>query len=202
MQLSHNEVQVESRKAARGAGLSWGLAEEVGQAMGWLLERGIDALPALLDVLEAAPDALGRDNPFRLGVEVVDRARLLAAGQVLIFPACRHPVLLMPFLATAARLIRCGIELRHAGGIWSVSPDQAMEQTLMEALAQSSIVSLRCRALEPRALVPFVSSTLVHRLDVDSAQWQRLQKLSYRTYVPASERSRRLGAGAGNIDND
>jgi hypothetical protein len=42
----------------------------------------------------------------------------------------------------------------------------------------------------------------MYRLDIDPARWQRLQNLSYRTYVPASERSRRSGAGAGNIDND
>jgi hypothetical protein len=163
---------------------------------------GSTALPALLNVLEASPDLQETDNPFRLGAEIVDRARLLAAGNILAFPASRHPVLLMPSLATTARLIGCGIELQYAGGTWSVSPDQAAESVLIAALGHHSIASLRCRALEPRALVPFMSPTLMYRLDIDPARWQRLQNLSYRTYVPASERSRRSGAGAGNIDND
>ena len=38
--LSRNEVASLCMKAARGAGMSWGLAEEAGFAAAWLVQHG------------------------------------------------------------------------------------------------------------------------------------------------------------------
>jgi hypothetical protein len=40
------------------------------------------------------------------------------------------------------------------------------------------------------------------RPDIDPSAWSRIERYAYRTYVPATEHSRRHGAGAGMIDND
>ena len=40
--LSRNEVASLCMKAARGAGMSWGLAEEAGFAAAWLVQHGIN----------------------------------------------------------------------------------------------------------------------------------------------------------------
>ena len=47
MNLSLNEVDAMAKKAARGAGYSWGLAEEAGKATGETDERrsGVSDLP-------------------------------------------------------------------------------------------------------------------------------------------------------------
>ena len=37
---------------------------------------------------------------------------------------------------------------------------------------------------------------------VDLATWKYLQKKAFKTYVPESIQSRKLGAGAGLLDND
>ena len=50
MSWSLNEIEVLARKAARGSGMSWGLAEETGTAVRCLLVNGIDG-PGLLAVL-------------------------------------------------------------------------------------------------------------------------------------------------------
>jgi len=52
MLCSLNEIEAQLRKAARGAGLSWGLAEEAGKAGRWLAMHGIDALPAFAALYE------------------------------------------------------------------------------------------------------------------------------------------------------
>ena len=41
--LAHSELNGLVTKAARGAGLSWGLAEEAGWAAEWLSRRGLPA---------------------------------------------------------------------------------------------------------------------------------------------------------------
>jgi hypothetical protein len=59
-QMSQNEVSALCLKAARGAGMSWGLAEEAGFAASWLTARGIDGPRHLLTHLTAAQ---GRARP-------------------------------------------------------------------------------------------------------------------------------------------
>ena len=52
--LSRNEVEALCTKAARGAGMGWGHADEAGGAVGWLQARGIDGAAALLAALDLA----------------------------------------------------------------------------------------------------------------------------------------------------
>ena len=57
MTWSLNELEAETRKAIRGAGLSWGLSEDGGKAVRWLAAHGVDPLPALRDVLDGMTGA-------------------------------------------------------------------------------------------------------------------------------------------------
>jgi hypothetical protein len=197
MTPSLNEIQVECKKAARGAGLPWGLAEEVGQAMAWLAGQGIDALPVLLDYLEALPDRDASGDPIRAGTWIADQAKRLAEGESLSVAEIRQPILVLPFMAMAARSIGRPIGLTHRDGDWMVSSAALPEQDLREVTALHSVT---CRAGTAAAdAAPSVSAP---RLDIDDLVWQRLKDLAQRTYVPATEQSRLLGAGAGSIDND
>jgi hypothetical protein len=201
MQVSLNEIQVESRKAARGAGLSWGLAEEAGQAMAWLAEQGVDAVPALLDVL-AQVSVASDDSPIRIGAEIVDRAGELAADTELSFRQIRQPILILPFLAMAARLIGRGLILQHAAGRWAVAPDAVEQAVLQAAAGQQQITAVSCHADSSRVVASARRAQSIIRLDIEEVVWRRLQAFAHMTYVPASDLSRRLGAGAGTIDND
>jgi hypothetical protein len=202
MQLSLNEIQVECRKAARGAGLAWGLAEETGRAVAWLAQRGVDALPTLLDCLGAVPvdDWIG--DPIRSGIEVADLAGKMASGDVLSFSEIRQPVLFLPFAALSARLISRTVTVIHSDGTWLLSPDGVDRSALQEAARRSVITAVTCRAGDMHSSAQEKSPLQMSRLEIDEAVWQRLQDLAHRTYVPASEQSRLLGAGAGTIDND
>ena len=212
MRLSLNEIQAECRKASRGAGLPWGLADETGQAVAWLAERGTDALPALLDCLDAVLAGEGAGNPIRSGTEIADQADKMAAGHVLSFSEIRQPVLLLPFIALSARLIGRPVTVTHADGAWALSPDGVDQTVLREVAAKPVIMAVTCRAGDvhssPQPKSPSVKSSgaksppQLSRLDIDDVIWQRLQDLAHHTYVPATEQSRLLGAGAGTIDND
>jgi hypothetical protein len=52
MRCSLNEIDSQLRKAARGAGLPWGLAEEAGKAARWLEMHGIACLPVFAALFE------------------------------------------------------------------------------------------------------------------------------------------------------
>ena len=47
MKVSLNQIEQTARKAARGAGLAWGLADEVGRAMRWLHTYGLNGAALL-----------------------------------------------------------------------------------------------------------------------------------------------------------
>jgi hypothetical protein len=122
--MSLNEVETLAAKAARGAGLSWGGAEEIGRAARLLARAGRD-WPALVLAL----GALEGDG------------------------------------AEAAALARCE-ETLHAAGDGRPGASGATRAALAPAVLAA------------------------------------LEALAARTYVPASARSRVLGAGAGLTDND
>ena len=131
MQRSLGEAFSLLQKAARGAGMGWGMADECGRAAKWLLRNGLPLLP-LAEILEAreslcAPDpdsfpprgtesfSLGGTDSFSLcGMESGKPLCPVSAGAFLCDEAAAlpdavrlretaWPILLLPFLADAAR---------------------------------------------------------------------------------------------------
>ena len=49
MNYSLNAVESTAKRAARGAGYPWGLAEEAGKATRWLSHQGLEGCGALFD---------------------------------------------------------------------------------------------------------------------------------------------------------
>lgn len=212
MSWSQNEIEAEVKKAMRGAGLAWGLAEEGAKAARWLAARAIDPMPAVIDVLDrhagcdristaitltddgcwSAPAPL---CPITFGASFCDHARIIAGGTV-AGPVAR-PLLVVPFVARAARLLGRNISLTMDGdamllldrgepGSWPVDRPDA--------------VALRCVATDDTAMA--MQRMTASNIAIAPDRWARLLAYAGRTYVPANERSRREGAGAGLIDND
>ena len=205
MSFSLNEIETTARKAARGAGFSWGLAEEAGKATRWLCAQGLDGCATLAALLEgprhATPQiapgiwsAPGPLCPLTTGAALSDFAALLAGGPIRL-NAVAQPLLLLPFGAGAARQL-------------------------------NSVVTLNCETLTARtdgdgldmARIPGPPGTCDMQVSLDGemqnaqpkhsraspdpAIWALLTGFAGRTYAPASDASRRRGAGAGLTDND
>lgn len=217
MTWSLNELDVETKKAIRGAGLSWGVAEEGGKAVRWLAAHGVDPLPALADVLERhdrreritsafkMPET-GRWTadvpicPIALGVALCDHADRLATEGCVVGPVAR-PLLLAPFVAAAARILRRPLQLEADGR--KIMLDQRGDPSGdLSTLDASDALEIRCTMIADRASISPVKAASTHGIETDASSWARLASYGQRTYVPASERSRREGAGAGLIDND
>lgn len=173
--LTRPEVEALCTKAARGAGMAWGLAEEAGFAAGWLQAHGIDgagALAAYLDGgLGVAPVAspghwtgAGPLCPIATGAALSDFRDLPAGALPLRLDPVAHPVLLRPFLGA-------GRVLEQAGG-------------------GALILRAGGPAAMPAQLCP-----------ADPAAVARLESLAFETYVPPSAQSR-ADAGAAGSDND
>lgn len=213
MTWSLNELETETKKAIRGAGLSWGLAEDGSKAMRWLAAHGVDPLPALRDVLDrhdrctiatrfapTDPGAWRADAPIcpiMLGAALCDHA---ARGPCIAGPVAR-PLLLAPFVAFAARVLRKPQRLDVNGTqiVLTGAGDPAGD---LPALDIPVAAEVRCAVIAERMPVAAVKRASTRGIAADPQDWARIEAFVHRTYVPASERSRREGAGAGLIDND
>lgn len=194
--LSASEVDAFCTKAARGAGLSWGLAEEAGFAARWLYRRGIDGPRALLARLEAGdlpPHAMDRDAacPIAAGAALSDFGRPGLNGAVI------GPVLLLPFVHMIAQASGVAMALTWDGGRVDVAPDGAVtgDVAALEAADQANI------AVTPASGTcgPRWSSDGFARVDGETLQ--RLDRFAMQTTVPASATSR-ADAGSAEDDND
>ncbi|WP_347311286.1 DUF3726 domain-containing protein [Defluviimonas sp. SAOS-178_SWC] len=217
IRYSRNEIEALSMKAARGAGMNWGLAEEAGFAAGWLAAQGLDGAGALLALFDAARQddkgrspviedgiwrAPGADGlcPIALGAALSDHAGLhkgpMARGGPETGPVNR-PILVVPFLALIAERDGGAISLNWpkgslavtAAGIW---PMDAAVRLLAEPSAPLKIAgTLAVPPVLPAGPLSPLSGAAASGLNV----------LAMRTTVPASETSRK-GAGAAASDND
>ncbi|MBV9433714.1 MAG: DUF3726 domain-containing protein [Hyphomicrobiales bacterium] len=210
MIVSFNEVETTILKAARGAGMEWGLAEEAAQAARFLARfrlpfetpflhlfstRAWEATP----VLEGARLRSGRADgwlcPIRAGAYLSD----LGEACVTRLERLVSPLLILPFASRAmAKTDVAWNEVRlRVGplGIMLVSGE-------VRALAASQAEEVSLSSFEGGWTGAWTHEGSAGGAVIEDASWARLQEYEALTYVPASAKSRSSGAGAGAIDND
>ncbi len=222
MLCSLNEIEAQLRKAARGAGLSWGLAEEAGKAARWLAMHGIGCLPSFVALFEqhssrpydeiSIPQEEGRWRarggalcPLIAGTAIVDRAEEIAGGRNVELATVAWPVLLAPFAATVASATGASIVLAWPGARFIFADTgvrlDATPGVTADVAGAASAHYASCGRLVGTAQGAPVKSEIAG-IFVDDSVWPRLDAFVQRTYVPASEESRLKGAGAGLLDTD
>ncbi len=187
MTLSLNEVETIAKRATRGAGQPWGLADEAAKACRWLCVQGLDGVGSLTTDLETGAQTLIK------GVSLSDRASILSTEAVTL-PGVSTPLMILPFAANAARLIKACVTVK-CGGVVAVTDGRSLE------LAQgfpdrSETVTIASGGVLTTARTHATRAAPLPR------DWQALNALAHRTYAPATEESRARGAGAGTTDND
>lgn len=208
--VSLGEIDALGRKAARGAGFSWGMAEEAGFSARWLAAHGLpgpEALAALLGAIDgrvvehaARPGEGGWHAPsgvlcpICLGTALSDDAARLAAG-VTTAPVLVSPLVLAP-LAAAARDLGAAFAVAGGGGRLVVMPDGPAGD--LDALSIERVEALSIAASTGAGTAPWPAMARARRVAVET--WRALDAFAQRTYAPATEASRR--AGAGGTDDD
>ncbi|MGC1496821.1 MAG: DUF3726 domain-containing protein [Sulfitobacter sp.] len=216
MSYSLNEIEALSKRAARGAGLSWGIAEEAGKAARWLASHDLPGVELLAHVLVQNDDIALRDLtptslegiwkspggtmcPLLAGASLNDCAQRLLTGQAIEMTGVSHPLIVLPFAAWAAIHIETGVALTWVNvrletdgfGVWIDGPQDQISTTMP--------VELTCTRAENRT---DPAQPPAQRGIAQVAAWDMLNSFAHRTYAPATEESRNLGAGAGTSDND
>ncbi|MEO0773037.1 MAG: DUF3726 domain-containing protein [Pseudomonadota bacterium] len=206
MTFSLSEVEALSRKATRGAGFSWGIAEEAGKSVRWLCAWGLPGAEALARYLEdrnlaglppegpvdlqasswtAAPARL---CPLATGLAISDYG---TRGDSLHQHAVDWPILMLPQIAWPGQvcslswmdtLISWDGVLRISGAVMTPCADLVTLSPGVASLGQPCPRASRANPM-PQAL-----HVLTH--------------FAARTYAPETDASKRKGAGAGLVDRD
>jgi hypothetical protein len=216
---SLNEVESYGRRAARGSGMHWGLAEEAGKAARWLAERNMPGAQLLACLLTANRErnyedmapvitgnrwkaANGELCPVCSGAALRDRIDLLTRDQEVRLSAVAYPLLLIPFLDQSWRpdgatyVLRWG-DIRVSVSAGDVALECCEDSVLLSERADEVTVQMGAtRTAQPTQQPRSVA------VGTPISTWRALDALAKRTYVAASEESRARGAGAGSADND
>ena len=216
MKYSLNEIETMARRAARGIGFAWGLAEEAGKAARWLSEHDLPGAQILAELLsrndgkhysELAPMSQdcpwhargGRLCPIAAGAALSDRANEIAAGRVVELGPTSQPLLLAAAAASAARLTGSRIELSWPGALLVLTADGACIEGTRAALTCEFADSAHCRTTTRAAIITPGAN---RGRAVNTASWRRLDAFAQRTFAPATAASRLHGAGADIKDSD
>ena len=200
------EIDAQCRKAVRGAGCPWGLAEEAGKAARWLSERGLpgaEAMAGLLSTPRACPcgGGTGPACALRVGAALSDRAHQIAAGET-AEEEVTQPLIVLAMLGRSAEAIGASFAVEWES-VRAVCAPQGLALD-----AQGALLTARATIRATPSLARFDSGgPLNARCDAASRgvapeSWAILENHAFRTYVPESDSSRAAGAGAGETDND
>lgn len=209
MNISLNEVEATAKRATRGAGYSWGLAEEAAKATRWLCARGQNGTGALAQLLQMgmadapkqhAPTDLSGDwrsdellCPLVTGALLSDCANRVKSSPITMGDVA-VPALLLPFAANAARLLDTRVTIECDGTIAETDGfDLAMNSPITD---QAKMVSVHLGGQLTNAAPHHT------RAEPSPTDWSTLNRFAHNTYAPATEESRLRGAGAGLSDND
>lgn len=184
--LSYNEVSSTARKAASGAGLPHGVAEEIGQAAVWLSTRGLDAV-------EIVVRALSGSGPRTIlaGLAAIDALCCGEGPEEAALESADCSLLLLALAGVAAENTGLSLAVKQENG--SLLP--------LDAACREPATNRLC--LVRRGQGDTAEATLSSRPAATSeAAYAVALQLAAKTYVPASDLSRAMGAGAGTTDND
>ena len=200
-ELSCNEVESLALKVGRGAGFSWGLAEEIGRGARVLARGGWPWAEALLALARdaaswRAPSSLRvegwrerRDEvdaasplcPLRVAALLIDDPSILDAGPLRIANV-GLPLWIVALLAGSGLGEEFEVDWPGASAGVSMTP------------AADVIIGRRAASRAP--------APLLRRLLADDTALVALGAIASRVYVPASEGSRAQGAGGGSVDDE
>ena len=195
--LSFNEVEALAAKAARGAGLGWGHAEDLGRGARWLAERGFAWSRPLLDLLDR-PDAEARTSRT---VWASDRASSAGLGERWTMRD-GDPVYVVPLLVASLHGRNLGLALRWPGATMLIAPDGTASVQPTPFDLTTSIGPLTIEITAPTGPLENSLAIVARPALLLAALQARLSAYAARTTVPDSAASRAFGAGSTRSDND
>ena len=202
---STSEINTVSKRAARAAGYSWGVAEEVGKCISSIEMYGISGVENLnnyfktiTDIKPEGPKQIEKNNklndkslcPIYTGLKLIDNYKSVDDIKLLKFINLDYPLLLLPFVNKLSYLIGKRIEI----AIDEINVECNLNKCVLADHQIKSAIIKKAKTL--------TISILENEDSFSSKTWNELYEMSTETFVEETEQSKQTGAGAGLQDND
>ena len=228
---SLNEIEVLTKKSARGIGMSWGLAEEASKIVRYLsihqLGENINIFLGLLEKIEKfsykelCPKNIFFQTtiaslweaqnhylcPIISGALMSDCAKYLP--KKIVLKNIYYPILLLPTLAFTSKSLNVGFQITIDKLIFWILPSKVYYKNLSSKIlltANSKSVFVIKDAVSKIKDSKANNTTLLkpinNAIKVTAKDWERLNIFANKTYVKATIESRLKGAGSVLSDND
>jgi|TARA_B100001540_G_scaffold38584_1_gene34258 hypothetical protein len=199
-----SEIDTTSKRATRGAGFSWGIAEEVGKNMRLLELYGLPGIKNLNKFLKDYKEKqfqkitlisetnYASKNPFcpiTLGTNFIDQVNLLDKKVNIQISNLAFPILFIPFVSRASEIVGKKIFLKVDDKEFLFNLNQSIYSNYLknEILENCNNINI---------------SFLENNNSFNEDEWKELYKLSEDTFVEETESLKIGAAGAGLTDND
>tara|TARA_B100000965_G_scaffold47121_1_gene34505 strand:- start:43 stop:654 length:612 start_codon:yes stop_codon:yes gene_type:complete len=199
-----SEIDTTSKRAAKGAGFSWGIAEEVGKNMRLLELFGLPGVKNLNKFLKDYKEKqfhkitlISETNnankypfcPITLGTNFIDQVNLLDKKNNIQILNVAFPILFLPFASRASEIIGKKIFLKIEEKEFLLNLNQSIYSNYLknEILETSNTINI---------------SFIENNNSFNENEWKELYKLSEDTFVEETESLKIGAAGAGLTDND
>ena len=199
-----SEIDTTSKRATRGAGFSWGIAEEVGKNMRLLELYGLPGIKNLNKFLKDYKEKqfqkitliLENNNssknpfcPITLGTNFIDQVNLLDKKSNIQITNLAFPILFIPFVSRASEIIGKKIFLKVDDKEFLFNLNQSIYSNYLknEILENCNNINI---------------SFIENNNSFNENEWKELYKLSEDTFVEETESLKIGAAGAGLTDND
>ena len=202
---STSEINTVSKRAARAAGYSWGIAEEVGKCISSIEMYGISGVENLnnyfktiTDIKPEGPKQIEKNNklndkslcPIYTGLKLIDNYKSVDDIKLLKFINLDYPLLLLPFVNKLSYLIGKRIEI----AIDDINVECNLNKCVLADHQIKSAIIKKAKTV--------TISILENEDSFSSKTWNELYEMSTETFVEETEQSKQTGAGAGLQDND
>ena len=202
---SSSEIITVSKRAAKAAGYSWGVAEEVGKNIDMLELIGIAGIENLKSYLKdiqkktpIGPNAIESQNkidneclcPILTGVCLIDDFKKVELLKEINFFNVSYPLLMIPFISRLSFLIGKRVSINIDEHVFRFNLDKYM-------FSDSDVNSL---VIEKAKIIKV--STFENDDSFTQEVWDELYALSTDTFVEENEKLKSTAAGAGLEDND
>ena len=201
---SLSEIDTTSKRAAKGAGFSWGISEEIGKNMRLLELFGLSGIKNLNKYLKdykkkqfqkiALISDINEANkypfcPIILGTNFIDQVNLLDKKNIIKIINVAFPILFLPFVSRASEVVGKRIFLKIDEKEFLLN----LNQSIYSNYLKNEILE-KCNSIS----INFIENNN----SFNENEWKELYKLSEDTFVEETESLKIGAAGAGLTDND
>ncbi|RZO50311.1 MAG: DUF3726 domain-containing protein [Candidatus Pelagibacterales bacterium] len=200
---SFSEIDTVVKRATKGVGFNWGVAEEVGKNIKLLEMFGLPGLKNLNDYFNSLKSKkfqnltfISNHNqskipycPIISGISFLDQVNELKELINIKIENMSYPILFLPFLSRASEVIGKKISFKFDENIFLFNFNQNIYSNYFSN-----------KILENAKLTEI--NFIENNNTFSQEEWDNLYKLSTNTFVEESDELKKSAAGAGLNDND